>query len=117
MTPKQTLRTNPVHCGVQQVGPTGTSHSTCPRKTACKSILIFGVAVYLAFALASSATERAQPLTRADCEEAGKAWNETANVCGDKTIDSNKEKKKKKGGKHKKDQSRLKEKPPEADSR
>ena len=80
-------------------------------------ILIFGVAVYLAFAPASSAAERAQPLTRADCEEAGKAWNETANVCGEKTIESKKEKKKKKGGKHKKDQSRLNEEPPEADPR
>jgi hypothetical protein len=79
-------------------------------------ILIFGVAVYLAFAPASSAAERAQPLTRADCEEAGKAWNETANVCGEKTIESKNEKTKK-GGKHKKDQSRLKEEPPEADSR
>ena len=78
-------------------------------------ILIFGM--YLAFAPASLAAERAQPLTRADCEEAGKAWNETANVCGEKTIESKTEKKKKKSGKHKKDQSRLKEEPPEAGSR
>ena len=77
-------------------------------------ILVFGM--YLAFAPASLAAERAQPLTRADCEEAGKAWNETANVCGEQTIES-KEKKKKKGGKHQKDQSRLKEEPPEAGSR
>ena len=79
-------------------------------------ILILILGVYLAFAPASLAAERAQPLTRADCEEAGKAWNETANVCGEQTIESKKEKKKKKGGKHQKDQSRLKEEPPEADS-
>jgi hypothetical protein len=42
---------------------------------------------------------------------------ETANVCGEKTIDSKKEKKRKKDRKHKKDQSRLKDEPPEADSR
>jgi hypothetical protein len=56
--------------------------------------------------------------TRADCEEAGKTWDDTANVCGgsETTADRKKEKKKKKRGKHKKDQSRLKEGPPEADS-
>jgi hypothetical protein len=79
-------------------------------------IWIFGVAVYL-IATASLAADRAQPLTRADCEEAGNAWNETANVCGEKIVESKKEKKKKKSGKHKKDQSRLKEEPPQADTR
>ena len=98
------------------MSPMGTSHSTWSPKHGMQIlILIFGVAVYLAFDPASA--QRAQPLTRADCEEAGKAWNETANVCGEKTIDRKKEKEKKKGRKHKKDQSRLKEEPPEADSR
>jgi hypothetical protein len=48
---------------------------------------------------------------------AGKTWDDTANVCGgsETTADRKKEKKKKKRGKHKKDQSRLKEGPPEAD--
>jgi hypothetical protein len=81
-------------------------------------IWIFGVTVTLAFAPPSFAAEGAQPLTRADCEEAGKTWDDTANVCGgsETTADRKKEKKKKNRGKHKKDQSRLKEGPPEADS-
>ena len=100
------------------MSPMGTSHSTWSPKHGMQIlILIFGVAVYPSFAPASLAAERAQPLTRADCEETGKAWNETANVCGEKTIDSKKEKNEKKGGKHRKDQSRLKEEPREADSR
>jgi hypothetical protein len=61
----------------------------------------------------------AQPLTRADCEKAGIAWDENANVCGgpDKAAESKgQQKKKKRKGKHKKDQSRLKEEPAEADA-
>lgn len=78
-------------------------------------IWIFGVTVTLAFAPPAFAAEGAQPLTRADCEEAGKTWDDTANVCGENAAE-NKKVKKKKRGKHKKDQSRLKEEPPEGDS-
>jgi hypothetical protein len=67
--------------------------------------------VTLVFAAPAFALDGAQPLTRADCEKAGLAWDENANVCGgsDKTAESTKKRKKnKKKGKHKKDQSRLK---------
>jgi hypothetical protein len=77
-------------------------------------IWIFGVTVTLAFAPPAFAAEGAQPLTRADCEEAGKTWDDTANVCGENAAENKKVKKKR--GKHKKDQSRLKEEPPEGDS-
>jgi hypothetical protein len=79
-------------------------------------IWIFGVTVTLAFAPPAFAAERVQPLTRADCEEAGKTWDGTANVCGENAAENKKVKKKKKRGKQKKDQSRLKEEPPEGDS-
>lgn len=81
------------------------------------SISAIGLTVTVAFAAPAFATEEAQPLTRADCEQAGMAWDANANVCGsDKVVESKKEKKKKKGKKRKKDQSRLKEEPPPADS-
>jgi hypothetical protein len=81
-------------------------------------IWIFGVTATLAFAPPAFAADEPQPLTRADCEAAGKAWDDTTNVCGgpENAAESKKEKKKKKRGKHKRDQSRLKEEPPEADS-
>jgi hypothetical protein len=83
------------------------------------SISIVGLT--LAFAapvFAMEGAKGAQPLTRADCEKAGMAWDENANVCGgpENAAEGNKEKKKKKRGKHKKDQSRLKEEPTGADS-
>jgi len=67
---------------------------------------IFGLS--LAFASPAFAAEAVQPLTRADCEKAGKAWDDTANVCGESesAVETKKEKKKKKG--KRKDQSRLK---------
>jgi hypothetical protein len=82
-------------------------------------IWIFGVTVTWLSLPPAFAAEGAQPLTRADCAAAGKAWDDRANVCGgsENAAESKKEKKKKKrGSKHKKDQSRLKEEPPEADS-
>ena len=82
-------------------------------------ISIGGLTVTLAFAAPAFAMDGAQPLTRAACEKAGLAWDENANVCGgsDKAAESKKQKKKrKKKGKHKKDQSRLKEEPGEADA-
>lgn len=75
-------------------------------------IWIFGLS--LAFAPSAFAAEGAQPLTRADCKKAGKAWDDSANVCGENAAETKKEKKKKKG--KRKDQSRLKEEPPGADS-
>jgi hypothetical protein len=52
--------------------------------------------VTLAFAAPAFATE-AQLLTRADCEQAGMAWDENANVCGgsDKAVENKQEKKRK----------------------
>lgn len=82
-------------------------------------ISIVGLTVTLAFAAPAFAMDGAQPLTRADCEKAGIAWDENANVCGgpDKAAESKgQQKKKKRKGKHKKDQSRLKEEPAEADA-
>jgi hypothetical protein len=84
------------------------------------SISIVGLALTLTFATPAFATEGAkdaQPLTRPACEKAGMAWNENANVCGGakNAVESKKEKKKKKRGKHKKDQSRLKEGPAEVE--
>jgi hypothetical protein len=75
-------------------------------------IWIFGVTVTWLSPPPAFAAEGAQPLTRAE------AWDDRANVCGgsENAAESKKEKKKKKRGKHKKDQSRLKEEPPEADS-
>jgi hypothetical protein len=74
---------------------------------------IGGLTVTLVFAAPAFAMDGAQPLTRADCEKAGLVWDENANVCGgsDKAAESKKKRKKKKKGKHKKDQSRLKEEP------
>ena len=53
-------------------------------------IWIFGVTVTLAFAPPAFAAEGAQPLTRADCEEAGKTWDDTANVCGENAAENKK---------------------------
>ena len=45
-------------------------------------IAIGGLTVSLVFAAPAFAMDGAQPLTRADCEKAGLAWDENANVCG-----------------------------------
>lgn len=86
------------------------------------SVSVVGLTLTLSFAAPAFAMEGAkgaQPLTRAACEKAGMAWDENANVCGgpENAVESKKEKKKKKRGerKHKKDQSRLKEGPAEAE--
>jgi hypothetical protein len=84
------------------------------------SIYAIGLTVSLAFAAPAFAAQEAQPLTRADCEQAGLAWDENANVCGGaaKAVESKQQKKQRKGKgkKRKKDQSRLKEEPPSANS-
>jgi hypothetical protein len=62
----------------------------------------------LTFVLSFSPAKGAQPLTRSDCEKAGEAWDDTANVCAqpDERVEDKQKKEKKK--KFKKDQSRLK---------
>jgi hypothetical protein len=85
-----------------------------------RRISAIGLTMPLVFAASALAAQEPQPLTRADCEQAGLAWDENANVCGEaaKAVKSKEQKKqkKRKGKKRKKDQSRLKEEPPSANS-
>ena len=71
---------------------------------------------FAAPAFAIEGAKGAQPLTRADCEKADMSWDENANVCGGPENAAESKKEKKKRGKHRKDQSRLNEEPPEANS-
>ena len=52
----------------------------------------------LTFVLSFSPAKGAQPLTRSDCEKAGEAWDDTANVCAqpDERVEDKQKKEKKK---------------------